>query len=52
MQTMFVAWLEDREIVVGGYFRDVSNARAGDFRTLLQSGDVESLEGLFRALSS
>ena len=52
MQTMFVAWLEDREIVGGGYFRDVSNTRAGDFRTLLQSGDVESLEGLFRALSS
>ena len=50
MQTMFVAWLEDREIVVGGYFRDVSNARAGDFRTLLRSGDVESLESLFEAL--
>ena len=50
VQTMFVAYLEDRGIVGGGYFRDVSNARAGDFRTLLQSGDVESLEGLFQAL--
>ena len=50
VQTMFVAWLEDREIVGGGYFREVSNARAGDFQTLLGSGDVESLEGLFQAL--
>ena len=50
VQAMFVAWLEDREIVGAGYFRDVSNARAGDFQTLLRSGDVESLEGLFQAL--
>ena len=48
VQAMFVAYLEDREIVRPEDFRDVSNA--GDFRTLLQSGDVESLEGLFQAL--
>ena len=50
VQTMFVAYLEDREIVGGGYFREVSNACAGDFQTLLGSGDVESLEVLFEAL--
>ena len=50
VQAMFVAWLEDRKIVGPEYFRDVSNARAGDFQTLLRSGDVESLEGLFQAL--
>ena len=50
VQTMFVAYLEDREIVGGEYFREVSNARAGDFQTLLGSGDVESLEVLFEAL--
>ncbi len=50
VQAMFVAYLEDREIVRPEYFRDVSNARAKDFETLLRSGDVESLDGLFRAL--
>ena len=50
VQAMFVAYLEDREIVGAGYFRDVSNVRAKDFETLLRSGDVESLDGLFRAL--
>ena len=50
VQAMFVAYLEDREIVRPEYFRDVSNARAKDFETLLQSGDVESLESLFQAL--
>ena len=50
VQTMFVAYLEDRRIVGAEYFRGVSNARAGDFETLLGSGDVESLERLFKAL--
>ena len=50
VQAMFVAYLEDREIVRPDYFRDVSNARAKDFETLLRFGDVESLDGLFRAL--
>ena len=50
VQAMFVAYLEDREIVRPEYFRDVSNARAKDFETLLRFGDVESLDGLFRAL--
>ena len=50
VQTMFVAYLEDRKIVGAEYFRGVSNARAGDFETLLGSGDVESLERLFEAL--
>ena len=50
VQTMFVAYLEDRKIVGAEYFRGVSNTRAGDFKTLLRSGDVESLELLFKAL--
>ena len=50
VQTMFVAYLEDREIVGADYFRGVSNTRAGDFETLLGSGDVESLERLFEEL--
>ena len=50
VQTMFVAYLEDREIVGADYFRGISNTRAGDFETLLGSGDVESLERLFEEL--
>ena len=50
VQTMFVAYLEDREIVGAEYFQGVSNALPGDFETLLGSGDVESLERLFEAL--
>ena len=50
VQTMFVAYLEDRKIVGAEYFRGVSNTRAGDFEALLRSGDVESLDRLFKAL--
>ena len=50
VQTMFVAYLEDREIIGAEYFQGVSNALPGDFKTLLGSGDVESLERLFEAL--
>ena len=50
VQAMFVAYLEDREIILPEYFRDSTNARAGDFETLLQSGNIESLESLFETL--
>ena len=50
VQTMFVAYLEDRGIIGPEYFRDASNADAGDFGALLNTGDVESLERLFETL--
>jgi hypothetical protein len=50
VQAMFVAYLEDREIIGVDYFGEASNARAGDFESLLHAGDVESLERLFDAL--
>ena len=50
VQTMFVAYLEDRGIVSAERFRDASNARAAGFEALLRSGDFESLERLFAAL--
>ena len=50
VQAMFVAYLEDREIIGAEYFRDATNARAGNFETLLKSGDVELLESLFGTL--
>jgi len=50
IQAMFVAYLEDREIIGTEYFQDATNARANDFGTLLQSGDVESFYSLFGIL--
>ena len=50
VQAMFIAYLEDREIIGAEYFRDATNARAGNFETLLKSGDVELLESLFGTL--
>ena len=50
VQTMFVAYLEDREIIGAEYFRDATDACAGNFETLLQSGNVELLENLFETL--
>ena len=49
IQAMFVAYLEDRKIIGGDYFRSASEA-SGDFETLLQSGRAESLESLFDTL--
>ena len=50
IQAMFVAYLEDREIIGGDYFRAASEAGTSDFETLLESGDVSSLERLFETL--
>ena len=50
IQTMFVAYLEDRKIIDAEYFRSATNQRAGAFETLLHEGSVESLERLFKAL--
>ena len=50
VQAMFVAYLEDRGIIGKEYFRDATGARASDFETLLQTGDVASLECLFETL--
>ena len=50
VQAMFVAYLEDREIIGADYFPGEPNVRTGNFETLLQSGDVESLESLFETL--
>ena len=50
IQAMFVAYLEDREIIGTDYFQGATNARADDFETLLQSGDVESVDSLFETL--
>lgn len=50
IQTMFVAYLEDREITTADYFRTAINKSCDGLRTLLLSGDVSALEALFRSL--
>ncbi len=50
VQAMFVAYLGDRGVIGTEYFRSVSETRAADFRSLLETGDVELLEHLFETL--
>lgn len=49
-QTMFVAYLEDREIIGQEHFRFAVGAEQATFEALLRTGNVESLECLFRSL--
>ena len=50
VQTMFIAWLEDREIILSEEFTSASGGRARSFSDLLQSEEVDSLDRLFRSL--
>lgn len=50
IQTMFVAYLEDREITTADYFRTAIDGSCDGLRALLLSGDVSALETLFRSL--
>ena len=50
VQTTFIAYLEDREIVGAKYFQGATNTDAGTFKALLQTGDSEALERLFQTL--
>ncbi len=50
LQAMFVAYLEDREIIGEEYIRAATNEGATDFNTPLSTGDVGSLERLFVTL--
>ena len=50
VQTTFVAYLEDRGIIGAEYFRGAASTEAGTFEALLDTGDGEALEHLFRTL--
>ena len=50
VQSMFVAYLGDRGIIGEDYFETVSHSRVADFRSLLETGDVDLLERMFEAL--
>lgn len=50
IQAMFIAYLEDREIVTPAYFEGISKGRTQNFVELLSTGDVELLRALFHTL--
>ena len=50
VQATFIAYLEDRGIIGTDYFRGAASTEAGTFETLLDAGDGEALEHLFRTL--
>lgn len=50
IQAMFIAYLEDREIVTNSYVSNISDRSAESFTDLLTRGDVKSLRKLFRTL--
>ncbi len=50
IQAMFIAYLEDREIVTPTYFAAVSEKSAESFSALLETGDVDLFRALFRTL--
>ena len=50
IQAMFIAYLEDREIVTPAYFAAVSEKSAESFSALLETGDVDLFRAFFRTL--
>jgi len=50
VQAMFIAYLEDREIIGGEYFLSASDGMANNFSSLLRSGSVSFFERLFKNL--
>lgn len=50
IQTMFIAYLEDRQIIRSRYLKAASNNQSESFSSLLESGNVGSLNQLFSAL--
>lgn len=50
IQAMFIAYLEDREIIGSNYFRAASGNRNESFSALLQSGSVTAFKKLFVSL--
>lgn len=50
IQTMFIAYLEDREIIGSEYFLSASRGLADSFSELLETGEVSPLNRLFKKL--
>ena len=50
IQTMFIAYLEDRQITTAEFFRSITEERYDTFGELLDSDDDALIEGLFEQL--
>ncbi|MEI8395025.1 MAG: N-6 DNA methylase [Rhodospirillaceae bacterium] len=50
IQAMFIAYLEDRGIVTPDYFAAISEKRAENFSSLLETGDIDLFRSFFRTL--
>ena len=50
IQAMFIAYLEDRDIIGSDYFKGAANDLSDSFAALLQSGSVSALKQLFGSL--
>lgn len=50
IQAMFIAYLEDRDIIGSDYFKGAGSDRSDSFASLLQSGSVSALKQLFVSL--
>lgn len=50
IQTMFIAYLEDREIITPDYFKAATGKAAESFSSLLEKKDVRLLRSLFATL--
>lgn len=50
MQTMFIAYLEDRAIINEDYFRSATESQYKTWSELLAAGDISAMERVFRQL--
>ena len=50
IQTMFIAYLEDRGITTAKFFKDISKGKKRKLSGVLESGDVNLLKQLFKRL--
>lgn len=50
IQTMFVAYLEDRGILTSSYFQSASGGSADSFQAILSTGNTTQLKDLFQSL--
>lgn len=50
IQAMFIAYLEDREIITSEYFEGATRRKASSFSALLEARDVKLLKTLFSTL--
>ena len=51
MQTMFIAYLEDRKIITSEYIGEATNGAFSTFADILKSGKIAAFYALFRALN-